>query len=134
MKKTNKQAPSTPPPKRTQALPPFAQLDEKTGHLLLHCHVRPNKNETVFSLGNAADADANETVEVDLAAAPREGEANEEIVRALARDVLKIPKTQVSLRSGHKARDKVLEVRLGSGGVASVEAVVTALKLHCGCL
>ena len=51
----------------------------------------------------------------------------------LAKDVLGVPKAQVSLRSGHKARDKVLEVKLGNGEGKSADDVVTAVRAHCGC-
>ena len=47
--------------------------------------------------------------EVDLAAPPRDGEANAEITQYIAK-LLGVPKAAVKLISGHKNREKVLSV------------------------
>ena len=54
-----------------------------------------------------------------MAAAPERGRANKALLRLLA-DTLGLPKTDVSLVSGHAGRDKVVELRgLGEAEVAS---------------
>jgi hypothetical protein len=45
---------------------------------------------------------------VRLGAPATEGQANEELLRFMAQDVLKIKKSQVSLQHGGKSKDKVL--------------------------
>ena len=53
-----------------------------------------------------------------MAAAPERGRANKALLRLLA-DTLGLPKTDVSLVSGHTGRDKVVELR----GLGEAEAV-----------
>ena len=54
-----------------------------------------------------------------MAAAPERGRANKALLRLLA-DTLGLPKTDVSLVSGHAGRDKVVELRgLGEAEVES---------------
>jgi uncharacterized protein YggU (UPF0235/DUF167 family) len=54
-----------------------------------------------------------------VAAAPERGRANQALLRLLA-DTLGLPKTDVSLVSGHAGRDKVVELRgLGEAEVVS---------------
>ena len=54
-----------------------------------------------------------------MAAVPERGRANEAVVRLLA-ETLGLPKSDVSLVSGHAGRDKVVELRgLGEAEVAS---------------
>lgn len=66
-----------------------------------------------------------ESVDVQVAAPPMDGEANAELIKFMAH-VLKVRKSDVSLEKGSKSRTKVLAV---SGGM-SAEAVLTALKLE----
>jgi uncharacterized protein (TIGR00251 family) len=49
---------------------------------------------------------------IRLAAAAREGEANRELVRFLARE-LGVPRSAVSIRSGRRSRRKSLEIEGG---------------------
>jgi uncharacterized protein len=54
-----------------------------------------------------------------VAAVPERGRANEAVLRLLA-ETLGLPKSDVSLVSGHAGRDKVVELRgLGEAEVAS---------------
>ncbi len=54
-----------------------------------------------------------------MAAVPERGRANEAVLRLLA-ETLGLPKSDVSLVSGHAGRDKVVELRgLGEAEVAS---------------
>ena len=49
---------------------------------------------------------------VEIGAQAKDGEANDELIRALAK-VLKLPKRACSLVSGHKSREKVVQVGPG---------------------
>jgi uncharacterized protein (TIGR00251 family) len=77
----------------------------------LHVTVRPNAAETeIIDLGSAG-----ESVHIRLHAAPREGQANKEVVRYV-REILQLNSNQVELLSGEKSREKVLllqQVRSG---------------------
>ena len=50
-------------------------------------------------------------LEVRIGAPPVDGAANEELLRFLAREVLKVPLSAVSLQSGATGRDKVVSIR-----------------------
>lgn len=54
-------------------------------------------------------------VRVRLAAAPRDGEANAELVRFIA-SVIGVRRSDVSLVAGHRSRSKTVEIR-GDAGV-----------------
>jgi uncharacterized protein YggU (UPF0235/DUF167 family) len=56
---------------------------------------------------------------VDVAAAAVDGAANERLLRFLARDVLGIRRDEIRLRSGHSAREKLLDIDLEAEAVAS---------------
>jgi uncharacterized protein (TIGR00251 family) len=50
-------------------------------------------------------------LEVRIGAPPVDGAANEELLRFLARDVLRVPVSSLALRSGAGGRDKVVAIR-----------------------
>lgn len=50
-------------------------------------------------------------LEVRIAAPPVDGAANDELLRFLAREVLRVPVAALSLRSGATGKDKVVAVR-----------------------
>ena len=62
---------------------------------------------------------------VRVAAPPRDGEANDELCRFLAREVWHLPRTAVQVHRGSKGRDKVVEVRPVRAD--EVEALLAAL-------
>ena len=65
-----------------------------------------------------------DSVRVRLAAAPRDGEANAELVRFVA-SVVGARKSDVSLVSGHRSRSKTVEVR---GGGLRAEDILERLR------
>ncbi|KXS11454.1 YggU-like protein, partial [Gonapodya prolifera JEL478] len=78
---------------------PLALRTLNDGTITVGCHVKPGaKKSAVLSF----DA----VMECSLAAPPRDGEANEELL-ALISEHLECKKHQLSLVSGHKSRDKV---------------------------
>lgn len=74
------------------------------GRLVLTLHVQPGARKTEFA-GLHGDA-----LKLRLAAPPAEGKANLALVRFIA-DALGLPVAAITLKSGHTARRKVLEVR-----------------------
>ncbi|KAJ1966388.1 hypothetical protein GGI12_000098 [Dipsacomyces acuminosporus] len=75
----------------------------KDGQLLLSLFVKPGAQTSEVA---SIEQDA---VHVRVAAPPRDGEANKEVVGFISR-VLKIPKSSVQLVSGHKSRNKVVQL------------------------
>ena len=59
-------------------------------------------------------ADGREELEVRVAAAPADGAANEAVERLLA-EALRLPKSSVTIASGHRSRHKRIRVDLGAG-------------------
>jgi hypothetical protein len=53
---------------------------------------------------------ADGTLKVDIAAAPEDGKANEELVRFLA-DEFDVAKSHVEILKGHTAKTKVVRIR-----------------------
>ena len=74
------------------------------GRITLTLHIQPGAKKTEFA-GLHGDA-----LKIRLAAPPVDGKANEALIRFVA-DALKLPKSVVSLKSGHTSRRKVLEVQ-----------------------
>jgi len=73
------------------------------GRITLTLHIQPGAKKTEFA-GLHGDA-----LKIRLAAPPVDGKANEALLRFLA-DVLDLPKSAVTLKSGQTSRRKVLEV------------------------
>ncbi|KAL1990214.1 hypothetical protein VTN49DRAFT_6053 [Thermomyces lanuginosus] len=92
------------------AKPPLLQLiraarakGKESYKLHVSCHVKPNANARREGI-IAVDDDQ---VEICVSAVPRDGEANAAVTKVLA-EVLKVPKSDVSVVRGGKTRDKVL--------------------------
>lgn len=79
------------------------------GRFTLTLHIQPGAKKTEFA-GLHGDA-----LKIRLAAPPVDGKANEALVKFLA-EVLHLPKSAVTLKSGQTSRRKVLEV---SGATAT---------------
>lgn len=78
------------------------------GSLLIRLHVKPGaKRSRVTDVGETS-------VGLAVAAPPREGEANEEVLQFTA-DLLGIRPRLLSLVAGHKSRDKVILVSSEAG-------------------
>lgn len=73
------------------------------GRITLTLHIQPGAKKTEFA-GLHGDA-----LKIRLAAPPVDGKANEALLRFLA-EVLDLPKSAVTLKSGQTSRRKVLEV------------------------
>lgn len=87
------------------------------GRFTLTLHIQPGAKKTEFA-GLHGD-----TLKIRLAAPPVDGKANEALVKFLA-EVLHLPKSAVTLKSGQTSRRKVLEV---SGATAtSIASLGTA--------
>ncbi|KAH6653200.1 hypothetical protein BKA67DRAFT_536893 [Truncatella angustata] len=86
------------------------------GLMHIQCRVKPgvNKNrEGVSSL--TADA-----VELNVAAPPREGEANKAVIRVMS-EALNIPKSEIVISSGLKSRDKTIEISPSTLGLSEAQ-------------
>ena len=73
------------------------------GRITLTLHIQPGAKKTEFA-GLHGDA-----LKIRLAAPPVDGKANEALIKFVA-EVLGLPKSAVSLKSGQTSRRKVLEV------------------------
>lgn len=84
---------------------PPASFVRPTGsdQYLLAIRVKPNAPRTRVIGVNPARA----SLEIALHAPPREGEANEELLRFL-RETLGVPRANLSLVAGSRSRDKVV--------------------------
>ncbi|KAJ3282670.1 hypothetical protein HK104_010776 [Borealophlyctis nickersoniae] len=95
-----------PSPSPASALPPSPITLLKDGAVKLSILVKPNAKESkVTDIGIGEGG----RVGLQLAAPPRDGEANEELVRVLA-EILNTKKYNLSLLSGQKSREKVVRV------------------------
>ena len=83
------------------------------GRITLTLHVQPGASKTAFA-GLHGDA-----LKIRLAAPPVDGKANAALLKFVAA-TLRLPKSAVSLKSGHTSRHKVLEVV--GGELASIAA------------
>jgi uncharacterized protein (TIGR00251 family) len=73
------------------------------GRISMTLHIQPGAKKTEFA-GRHGDA-----LKIRLAAPPVDGKANEALIRFIA-EVLHLPKSAVTLKSGQASRHKVLEV------------------------
>lgn len=87
------------------------------GRITLTLHIQPGAKKTEFA-GLHGDA-----LKIRLAAPPVDGKANEALVRFLA-EVLHLPKSAVTLKSGQSSRRKLLEV--SGTTIASITVLATA--------
>jgi len=71
--------------------------------------VKPGKSATRICAMSAEELETAPQLLVEVGAQARDGEANEEIVRFFSR-LLKLPKKNVVLITGHKNRQKTLQV------------------------
>jgi hypothetical protein len=75
------------------------------GSIHLQCHVKPGASKQREGVADIND----EAVELFVAAAAREGEANK-AVREVISDILKIPKSSVEIIKGHRSREKTIAI------------------------
>ena len=82
----------------------FRKLYQKKGEVYLRVKVRPNAAETCVK-----EIMADETVKIDLAAAPVKGKANLEFIKFLAKE-FGVDKNQVKIISGAGERVKLVKI------------------------
>ncbi|KAJ3117918.1 hypothetical protein HDU96_004816 [Phlyctochytrium bullatum] len=83
---------------------PFRYI-EKSRSLHLHVLLKPNaKRSAVVGI-------IDEALHLQIAAPPRDGEANKEVVQFVSK-LLGLPKSCVSIVAGHKAREKVVALEV----------------------
>ena len=73
------------------------------GRITLTLHIQPGAKKTEFA-GQHGDA-----LKIRLAAPPVDGKANEALVKFIA-ETLGIARSEVSIKSGHTSRRKVVEI------------------------
>lgn len=99
-------------------------------YVQIHCRVKPGVTKNREGVSCITE----DAVELNVAAPPREGEANKAVVRVMSEVIvfcfrygppglysdqaLKIPKSEVSIISGLKSRDKTVEVSCAALGLA----------------
>jgi len=86
----------------------FDELRERmaaNGVVTFSVRVHPSASRTVFK-----KVLADGTLKIDIAAAPEDGKANEELIRFLA-DEFDVPKSHVEILKGHTAKTKVVRIR-----------------------
>jgi hypothetical protein len=102
-------------------------LKQEPHHALLHIKVTPNSSRTKIS-GKFTDEKNQEYLKVNLAAAPEDGKANEELIKFLSK-LLKIPKSKIEIIRGDTSRTKLVKASFAKGdGMRSV--MEDFLKLH----
>ena len=82
-----------------------ASTKSELGSIHLQCHVKPGASKQREGVAALTE----EAVELCVAAAAREGEANK-AVRGVISDILKIPKSSVEVIKGQKSRDKTIAI------------------------
>ncbi len=89
----------------------YPQQQQQQGtNLLIKLLVKPGaKQNHITTLSDHLTLPSCDEIGVQIAAPPRDGEANEEVIEYMS-SVLGMKRRQVSLHSGHKARNKVVLV------------------------
>jgi hypothetical protein len=92
--------------------------DDKSGATFaVRLHPRAKKNAITGTLGDA--------LKLSLTAPPTEGRANEACIEFLA-EVLRLPRSSVTIAAGHRSRNKVVRVS-GFSASAVGERIAAAL-------
>ncbi|CAG0893767.1 unnamed protein product [Cyprideis torosa] len=76
--------------------------------IILHLHCKPGAAQSRIT------AVAEDAINVAIGAPPTGGEANTELIRFLSK-VLGVRKTDLQLTSGHKGRDKSVQIQVSEG-------------------
>lgn len=87
-------------------------------------HIRATPNAKVEKIdGVESRDDGNQYLKVKIRAIPEDGAANESIIKIIAK-ALKIPKSDIELKTGQKRRTKCLLVKNKN---LDIEAIIKAL-------
>ena len=84
----------------------LSEHGSQDGGVLFALHVKPGAKQTQVMNAKAIRACNASAVDVQIAAPPRDGEANDAVLQFVA-DICAVRKKCVSLVNGHKSRDKV---------------------------
>lgn len=104
----------------TQTTTATAISVNKSGEIVLRIHAKPGAKQNSIT-------DISETIGVQIAAPPVDGEANTELVKFISK-VLQLRKSDLSLDRGSKSREKVLLVAKGS---IDIDKAVDLIKKEC---
>ena len=74
----------------------------------LNIHITPNSKKSEVS-GEEIDLFGSKVLRVKVAAPPKEGKANKELIKILS-ERYDIPKSKVFIIAGEKSRNKVVEI------------------------
>lgn len=96
--------------------------ERRDGRIFLNIRLTPKSSRNAV-LGLMEGADGRQMLKIAVNALPKDGEANEELIRFLSK-TLKCPKNTISLISGHSAREKRLTI---ASADETLFAAVTAL-------
>ncbi|KAL4470201.1 hypothetical protein ABPG74_011812 [Tetrahymena malaccensis] len=96
-----------------------ASIYEKGGKFFISIHAKPNSK--ISQISGISD----EGVDINIAAPPKDGEANSELIDYISQ-VLGVKKSSLSLDKGGKSRNKLMEI--SDSGYADVEELYQALK------
>lgn len=113
MKKLAKQIVQTAPAKPWHSL-----ISEKNGDIFIKINAKPNAKQTQLSLSE-------DQLFLQLAAQPKEGEANKEVLRFLSQE-LGVGKTFLTVHKGTTSKEKT--VKLDKSAQLSVGGVISALE------
>ncbi|ETS73786.1 hypothetical protein PFICI_14732 [Pestalotiopsis fici W106-1] len=82
------------------------------GAIHIHCRVKPGVNKNREGVSAVTD----DAVELNVAAPPRDGEANKAVIKVMS-EALNVAKSDLSITAGHKSRDKTIEINPSVLGV-----------------
>lgn len=92
----------------------------KNGEIKLQIAAKPNSKESAI-VGNSEDG-----IEIKIAAAAQDGEANEELIKFLSK-VLNCRKSDLHLEKGSKSRSKIITISKDTGlTVDRIKEIVNA--------
>lgn len=94
----------------------------KDGSISVTVLAKPNAKASLLS-GISEDG-----IEVQIAAPARDGEANAELIRFLATDVLGLKKSKLSVGRGSKSRSKLVVIASDAG--LNRDAVISTIQSH----
>eukprot|EP00929_Paragymnodinium_shiwhaense_P101976 TRINITY_DN65178_c0_g1_i1.p1 TRINITY_DN65178_c0_g1~~TRINITY_DN65178_c0_g1_i1.p1 ORF type:complete len:257 (+),score=65.09 TRINITY_DN65178_c0_g1_i1:121-891(+) len=101
-------------------------LEQVAGDLRLHFHIKPGQSRNeVLNVTDLRNGVA-EAIRLAVAAPPRDGEANAELTKFLAK-VLGVPRTSVTIKSGQTSHNKCIAV---SGADLTARVAIERLLAH----
>lgn len=83
-------------------------LQQNQDHILLRIKVTPNSSRTKIS-GKFIDEKNQKYLKINVAAAPTDGKANDELIKFFAKS-LKISKSKIEILHGETSRIKIIKI------------------------